>query len=165
MSAAENPRGQHVVALTSGVLFGFGLALAGMTQPAKVRAFLDVTRAWDPSLAFVMGGAVLVHMVAYRLVTRRASPVFAAKFAIPTRRDLDAKLLVGAALFGLGWGLGGFCPGPGLASLVSGAPSAAVFVLSMLVGLGVTARLEDARKPTLVAPSAPPAGSQVKVTT
>jgi hypothetical protein len=148
MTPSENPLGQRVVALVSGALFGFGLALAGMTQPAKVRGFLDFTGRWDPSLAFVMGGAVLVHMVAYRLIALRTSPRFALRFSLPTRRDLDAKLLVGAALFGVGWGLGGFCPGPGIVSLVSGAPTAFAFVVAMVLGLVITARLEAHRSPS-----------------
>jgi hypothetical protein len=154
---AQNRTGEWVVALVSGVIFGLGLAVAGMTRPEKVRGFLDFTGAWDPSLAFVMGGAVLVHAVAFRLITRRKSPVFAAKFALPTRRDLDAKLLAGAALFGVGWGLGGFCPGPGLTSLVGGAAPVAFFVLAMLVGIAVTARLEDSAKPVIDAARTPAA--------
>jgi len=90
-----------------------------------------------------------VHAVAYRWITKRKSPIFATKFALPTRRDLDAKLLVGAAVFGVGWGLGGFCPGPGITSLVGGAAPVAFFVLAMLVGLGVTARLEELSKPVV----------------
>jgi len=153
--AARNRYGEWAVALASGVLFGVGLALAGMTRPEKVRGFLSFFRDWDPSLAFVMGGAVLVHAVAFRLITRRKSPVFAAKFALPTRRDLDAKLLGGAAVFGVGWGLGGFCPGPGLTSLVGGAAPVAFFVLAMLVGIAVVARLEDAAKPVVDAARTP----------
>lgn len=152
---AQNRTGEWAVALVSGVIFGVGLAVAGMTRPEKVRGFLDFTGAWDPSLAFVMGGAVLVHALAFRLITRRKSPVFAAKFALPTRRDLDAKLLGGAALFGVGWGLGGFCPGPGITSLVGGAAPVAFFVLAMLVGIAVTARLEDTAKPVIEAARTP----------
>lgn len=148
---SERPRrvGASAVALASGAIFGVGLALAGMTRPEKVRGFLDFFGAWDPSLAFVMGGAVLVHAVAFRLVTRRSSPVFAPRFALPTRRDLDARLLGGAAIFGVGWGLGGYCPGPGLTSLVSGAAPVAFFVIAMLVGIGLAARLEDAKSPVV----------------
>jgi hypothetical protein len=158
MSASSQHRvGESVVALASGVLFGVGLALSGMTRPEKVRGFLDFFRAWDPSLAFVMGGAVLVHAVAYRLITRCKSPVFAERFALPTRRDLDAKLLGGAALFGVGWGLGGYCPGPGITSLVSGAAPVVAFVAAMLLGIALTARVEDAQRPTLDAPRTPAA--------
>lgn len=135
--------GQRVVALAAGSLFAFGLALAGMTRPAKVLGFLDFFRAWDPSLAFVMGGAIAVHAVAVALITRRTSPVLAAGFVLPTRRDLDIRLLVGAALFGVGWGLGGYCPGPGIAALVTGSGSVAAFVVAMLAALVVTARVEE----------------------
>ncbi len=135
--------GQRVVALAAGALFAFGLALAGMTRPAKVLGFLDFFRAWDPSLAFVMGGAIAVHAVAVAFITRRNSPVLAAAFVLPTRRDLDTRLLVGAALFGIGWGLGGYCPGPGIAALVTGSGSVAAFVVAMLAALVVTARVEE----------------------
>lgn len=144
--AEDHPIGRWVVALASGSLFGFGVALSGMTRPEKVRGFLDFFHRWDPSLMFVMAGAVAVHAVAYRLITRRAAPLFAARFALPTRRDLDARLLVGAAIFGVGWGLGGFCPGPGIVSLVAGAPATVAFVLAMLAGLAITASVEDARR-------------------
>lgn len=135
--------GQRAVAVASGVLFGVGLALAGMTRPDKVRGFLEFTRQWDPSLAFVMGGAIAVHAVAWRLIARRTSPVFAASFAMPSRRVLDGRLLLGAAIFGVGWGLGGYCPGPGLASLATGSVPVLAFVGAMLAGLVVTARVED----------------------
>ncbi len=114
-----------------------------MTRPEKVRGFLDFTRERDRSLAFVMGGAIAVHAVAWRLITRRTTPVFAASFVMPTRRHLDARLLLGAAIFGVGWGLGGYCPGPGLASLATGSVAVFAFVGAMLAGLVVTARVED----------------------
>jgi hypothetical protein len=119
----------------SGALFGLGLIVAGMTKPEKVIGFLDFTGSWDPSLMFVMGGAVMVHFVLFRVVRRLPTPVFDTKFHIPTRRDLDARLLIGAALFGIGWGLGGFCPGPGLVSLASGSLAPLVFVLAMTAGM------------------------------
>jgi hypothetical protein len=122
-------------ALAAGLLFGVGLAVSGMTKADKVIGFLDVTDAWDPSLAFVMGGAMFVHVVLYRLVVRRPSPLFAARFAIPTRTDIDGRLLGGAALFGVGWGLGGYCPGPGLVAAPSGAANALVFVLFLALGI------------------------------
>lgn len=133
----RNFLGARAAALLAGAVFGFGLALSGMTRTEKVRGFLDFLGAWDPSLMFVMGGAVLVHMVAYRVVARRASPVFASTFLVPTRSDLTARLVVGSAIFGAGWALGGFCPGPGLVSLVSGAPSAAAFVVAMFAGVAI----------------------------
>jgi len=131
------------VAVASGALFALGLALAGMTRPEKVRGFLDFARQWDPSLAFVMGGAIAVHAVAWRLIARRTSPILAASFALPTRRVLDGRLLLGAAIFGVGWGLGGYCPGPGLASLATGSVPVLAFVGAMLAGLAMTARVEE----------------------
>lgn len=122
-------------ALLSGLLFGVGLGVSGMTLPSKVVGFLDVTGAWDASLAFVMMGAIAVHALMYRLVRRRESPLFDGVFHVPTRRDLDGRLLLGAALFGVGWGLGGFCPGPALVSAASGAGTAILFVVTMLVGM------------------------------
>jgi uncharacterized protein len=142
-------------ALASGVVFGFGLSLSGMTRTEKVRGFLDFLGAWDPSLMFVMGGAVLVHLVAYRLSARRKAPLFAPSFVVPTRSDVTPRLLVGSALFGVGWALGGFCPGPGLVSIVSGAPAAITFVVAMLAGLAVTDRLTpDVGRNSLLPPPA-----------
>lgn len=129
-------------ALASGVLFGVGLAVSGMTRPEKVIGFLDVGGAWDASLAFVMAGAIAVHFLAYRLIRGRRAPLWADKFGIPTRRDIDAKLLAGAALFGVGWGLGGYCPGPGVVSLAAGGEGAVVFVATLLLGMFLTARFE-----------------------
>jgi uncharacterized membrane protein YedE/YeeE len=125
----------HIFAALSGALFAVGLAVSGMTRPAKVVGFLDLSGAWDPSLAFVMLGAIGVHFVATRLITRRARPLFEERFHLPTRKDLDARLLLGAALFGVGWGLGGFCPGPGLVSAASGSLPAFVFVVGMTLGM------------------------------
>lgn len=119
----------------AGALFGVGLAISGMTQPAKVLGFLDVTGAWDASLAFVMAGAVAVYAVAFRLIRRRGAPLFERELHLPTQRHVDGKLLAGAALFGVGWGLGGFCPGPALVSLGAMAPHAVVFVLAMTAGM------------------------------
>ena len=130
-----NTRG--IVALLSGAVFGAGLALGGMTDPARVRGFLDLFGDWDPTLAFVMGGAVLVMVVVWRLQPRLAHPVFAESFALPTRTDLDARLIGGAGLFGVGWGIAGLCPGPGIAALVIEPLGAAVFVAAMLAGMGL----------------------------
>ncbi len=130
--------------LVSGIFFGAGLVLSGMTLPTKVIGFLDMFGgAWDPSLALVMAGAILVHTVVYHLVKGRPSPLFAERWSLPTRKDIDGRLLLGAALFGVGWGLGGFCPGPGIVSLVGGAASSAVFVFTMLVAMALTARVEE----------------------
>ena len=126
-----------VSALGAGLVFGVGLALAGMTDPAKVQAFLDVTGGsrWDPSLALVMVGAIAVHAALGWLIRRRAAPLFVRRFALPTRTDLDPKLIGGAALFGVGWGMGGICPGPGLVDLGSGIVPALVFVIAMAAGM------------------------------
>ncbi len=101
----------------AGLLFGLGLAISGMTDPARVLGFLDIAGAWDPTLMFVLGAAVGATFVGYRLVFARGTPLFSAKFQLPTKQELDAKLLGGAALFGVGWGLSGYCPGPAIASM------------------------------------------------
>jgi uncharacterized membrane protein YedE/YeeE len=124
-----------VAALLSGVLFGAGLVISGMTVPANVVGFLDFAGTWNPSLAFVMGGAIAVHMPLYWLIRRRKSPLFDTQFHVPSRRDIDWRLVTGSAVFGAGWGLGGFCPGPGLVSLVSGAADPIIFVGAMTVGV------------------------------
>ena len=111
---------KRVSAFACGLIFAIGLGLAGMTQPAKVIGFLDLTGAWDPSLAFVMGGAVLVGLIAFPLILARRRPWLGGRFALPERNDIDAPLVAGAALFGMGWGLSGYCPGPALVSLVTG---------------------------------------------
>jgi hypothetical protein len=126
---------QILAALASGLVFGAGLALAGMTNPAKVLSFLDVAGAWDPTLALVMGSALGVNALAYALTRRRAKPLFADTFALPTRSDLDFRLLGGAALFGLGWALVGLCPGPALASLARGETAVVGFVAAMVAGM------------------------------
>jgi len=120
-----------------GVLFGLGVGVGGMADPAKVVGFLDVTGNWDPSLALVMAGALAVHVPLRRLILRRARPVLAASFPpIPSPR-IDRRLLVGSALFGIGWGLAGYCPGPAVVSLSTGAPLALAFVASMVAGMGL----------------------------
>ena len=126
-----------VASLISGTLFGAGLALGGMTDPARVRGFLDIFGDWDPTLAFVMGGAVIVMAIAWRLVPRMAEPLLAEKFHLPTKSDLTPRLIGGAALFGIGWGIAGLCPGPGIAALVIEPGSAAIFVVAMLAGMAV----------------------------
>lgn len=132
---------QVLAALASGLVFGAGLALAGMTNPAKVLAFLDVAGAWDPTLALVMGSALAVNAAAYALTRRLAKPLFAATFALPTRADLDARLLGGAALFGIGWALVGLCPGPALASLARGDVHVFGFAAAMVVGMLAAKRI------------------------
>ena len=125
----------NITAFLSGALFATGLAVGGMTQPAKVINFLDITGRWDPSLAFVMIGAIGLNVVLFRFILKRVGPVFGSVFQLPTRKDIDPRLVAGAALFGAGWGLGGYCPGPGLTSLASGALPAFVFVLAMGAGM------------------------------
>lgn len=126
-----------LVSFFTAFVFALGLGIAGMTRPEKVVAFLDVFGSWDPSLAFVMGSAVLVYSVAYRRVLRRTHPVMERMFHLPQRIDIDRRLLVGAAVFGTGWGLVGFCPGPALVGLASGIPGVLVFVAAMLAGMGL----------------------------
>jgi uncharacterized membrane protein YedE/YeeE len=133
-----------LAACASGLLFGAGLVMSGMTDPNKVLGFLDVFGSWDASLMLVMVGAIGVHALSYRLIRRRASPLFARAFAVPTRTDLDAKLLAGAAIFGVGWGLGGYCPGPSLVALPSLGLGVALFVLAMSLGTFITGKLEHA---------------------
>lgn len=125
----------NLIAFLSGLVFALGLGIGGMTQPPRVLAFLDVAGAWDPALALVMAGAVAVYAGAARLATRLGQPIYAAAFALPARRDLDLPLVGGAALFGIGWGLAGLCPGPALTALASGTPAAVLFVLAMLGGM------------------------------
>ncbi|HMR31702.1 MAG TPA: YeeE/YedE family protein [Geminicoccaceae bacterium] len=118
-----------------GLLFGVGLVVSGMADPARVLGFLDPLGNWDPSLAFVMAGAVSVAFVGYRLAFRRGRPVLASSFQLPARTAIDPRLVVGAGIFGIGWGLGGLCPGPALASLGLGSPGVLVFVPAMLLGM------------------------------
>src|SRR5690606_20873265 len=129
----------------AGVIFSIGLVVGGMTVPANVIGFLDVTGDWRPALMFVMVGAIAVHAVVYHLIKGRRSPIFGERFALPTRRDLDRRLLAGAAIFGVGWGLGGYCPGPGVTATMSGSVSALVFVGSMVGAMWLTSVLERAR--------------------
>ena len=125
------------VSLVSGFLFAIGLGLSGMTQPHIVRGFLDVFGSWDWRLIGVMGGAIGVHAIAYRLILSRHSPILDSKFQIPTKKDIDKRLIFGAILFGLGWGWAGICPGPGLVSMVSGNVAFLYFIGSMLLGMKV----------------------------
>ena len=123
-----------IAAFLTALLFGLGAGLSGMTLPGKVIGFLDITGKWDPSLAFVMIGAILVHATALRMIRKRSSPILASEFQIPAKKQIDLKLLTGAFIFGTGWGIGGFCPGPAIVASVSGAPSVLVFLASMIVG-------------------------------
>jgi len=122
-----------------GLIFGCGLLLSGMSDPAKVLNFLDlggiVSGSWDPSLAFVMAGAVAASFVGFRLVLRRSQPLFAERFHLPTKRELDSRIVAGPAIFGVGWGLAGFCPGPALTALGFGSRAAFIFVAAVLAGM------------------------------
>jgi uncharacterized protein len=122
-------------AFAAGLVFGVGLILSGMTDPGKVIGFLDVAGLWDPSLAFVMAGALLVGFFAFRLAGRRATSFLGGAMQLPRTRDIDNRLVAGSALFGIGWGLAGFCPGPALVSFGSGQEKAAIFVAAMLGGM------------------------------
>lgn len=124
-------------ALISGVLFGLGLTLSGMSDPAKVLGFLNITGAWIPDLIFVMGGAVVVTLLLTPLVTAREAPLLASTFSLPGKQLLDRRLVGGAVLFGIGWGLSGYCPGPALVSLLYGYESTVVFCLAMFAGMAL----------------------------
>jgi uncharacterized membrane protein YedE/YeeE len=136
-------RGEGAASALAGAIFGLGLAVSGMTQPGKVLGFLDVAGgAWDPSLLFVMAAAIAVGALGHHLAVRRARPLLSSAFVLPTKRHVDARLVAGAAVFGVGWGLGGYCPGPAITSLVTGAVPVIVFVACMLAGLWIGARIE-----------------------
>ncbi len=125
---------QNLVSFIVGFIFAVGLGVSGMTQPQKVIGFLDFSD-WDPSLLFVMLGAVGVHLFTYPLIRKRASPLIDVKWHVPTRKDITSRLILGAILFGIGWGLGGFCPGPALTSLASGSVSSALVLGAMIFGM------------------------------
>ena len=129
---------KNLLTLISGLLFGFGLLLSGMADPAKVQNFLDPFGTWDPSLAFVMGGAIAVTMPGFWLVIHRKKPFFNDIFHLPSHTDLDARLITGAAIFGVGWGLGGFCPGPAITALPLAAEGTLIFVATMLTGMAAS---------------------------
>jgi uncharacterized membrane protein YedE/YeeE len=129
-------------AFVGGLVFGIGLIVSGLTDPGKVIGFLDVAGAWDPSLALVMVGAILVGFFAFRFAGRRGRTFLGGALHLPTRRDLDWRLVAGSMVFGAGWGLAGYCPGPALVSLGSGSAQAAVFVASMLLGMVLAPSLE-----------------------
>ena len=143
-----------LAALMAGSLFGIGLALAGMTDPAVVLGFLDIFGPWNPALLFVMAGAAAVTFIGYRVVLARPRPLLAASFHLPGTARIDVPLVAGAALFGLGWGLAGYCPGPALASLVSGNHDVLLFVGAMLVGMALAGPLHAALR-AVRAPAGP----------
>ena len=124
-----------IFALISGVIFGAGLALAGMLDPSKVAGFLDLFGVWDPSLAFVMGGGVVVNAIGFMLIKKRSKPVFADAFKLPITQDIDKPLLIGSALFGIGWGISGLCPGPAVASALLNPSDGLGFMVFLTAGL------------------------------
>ncbi|SEH69364.1 YeeE/YedE family protein [Paracoccus alkenifer] len=138
---------QLVSALLIGLVFGAGIALSGMANPAKVLNFFDLAGTWDPSLIFVMGGALAVTFVGYRVVLRRSGPVLGGGFYLPTRRDIDRPLVLGSAVFGIGWGIAGFCPGGVIPALGLLRPEPVVFVVAMIVGI-LLARLLQRQTPS-----------------
>jgi uncharacterized membrane protein YedE/YeeE len=133
-----------VINFIAGLIFGLGLLISGMANPAKVQNFLDLAGTFDPSLIFVMLGAVVVTFVGYRLVLRRPRPLLAEKFLVPTLTEIDGRLVVGAGLFGVGWGLSGFCPSPAITSLPLLAKGTLIFVSAMIVGIGLARLLTQA---------------------
>ncbi|HIF59156.1 MAG TPA: YeeE/YedE family protein [Rhodospirillales bacterium] len=124
----------NVFSLTSGLLFGFGLAVSSMINPAKIVGFLDITGNWDPSLAFVMGGAVFVTALTFRLILKRPKPIFTDIFELPSKVSLDGKLITGAAIFGIGWAMSGLCPGPAISSIGFLDEKLLIFVCTLLIG-------------------------------
>ena len=136
-----------IVAVLCGLLFGAGMVVSDMINPARVLAFLDVTGAWDPSLAFVMGGALITTFAGYRLILRRRGPMLAPAFQLPPARRIDARLIGGAAVFGIGWGIAGFCPGGALPALGTGAWQAFVFVAALIAGIQLARALQSIRGP------------------
>ena len=133
------------IALLAGLVFGLGLLLSGMADPAKVLGFLDLAGDWDPSLALVMAGAIVVAAAGFAVARRRAKSLLGAPIQLPTKRTIDRRLIVGSTLFGAGWGLAGFCPGPALVALGMGEAKAIVFVLAMLAGMGLFVLFESRR--------------------
>ena len=136
---------KNLTALLAGVVFGFGLILSGMANPAKVLGFLDLAGRWDPSLAVVMAGAIAVGLVAFSVARQRTTSYLGAPMLLPKGRQIDGRLVVGSLLFGIGWGVAGFCPGPGLVALGMGEAKAMVFVVAMLAGMGIFEFLERRR--------------------
>jgi len=135
-----------LMALVVGLLFGIGLIVSGMTNPAKVTGFLDLAGRWDPSLAFVMGGAIAVGLVAFRLAGKRSKSLLDQPMRLPTASLIDRRLLAGSLAFGVGWGLAGYCPGPALASLASGGAKPLIFTAAMLAGMAIFELLERKRR-------------------
>lgn len=130
------------IAYLIGLVFGLGISMSGMANPAKVLNFFDVAGSWDPSLAFVMGGAVLVTFFGYRWVLTRPKPLFDTQFSLPSRTDIDGRLISGSLIFGVGWGIAGFCPGGALPALGTGNLTVVLFVVALIVGIYLTRTVE-----------------------
>lgn len=142
-----------LASLLAGLVFGFGLIVSGMANPAKVLGFLDLAGTWDPSLAFVMAGAIAVGAVAFAVARRRTVSLLGAEMRLPSSRHIDRRLVVGSLLFGVGWGIAGFCPGPALVALGMGEAKALVFVAAMLAGMGLFEFLEWRKRPAATHPA------------
>jgi uncharacterized protein len=132
-----------ITSLLAGLVFGIGLILSGMTNPAKIIGFLDFTGKWDPSLMFVMLGAILISFFAFRIAAKKTSTVMGQSISIPTKKEIDTRLIAGSAIFGIGWGLAGYCPGPGLASIATGGLQPILFVIAMLLGMTLYEALQN----------------------
>jgi uncharacterized protein len=132
-----------IFASISGLIFGFGLALAGMLNPSKVQGFLNIFEVWDPSLAFVMGGGIIVNAIGYYFVLKRNNPLFAEKFTLPTTKNIDKNLIIGSAIFGIGWGLSGLCPGPVISNVLLQPQDALIFLIIMIFGLYLGKRIRS----------------------
>jgi hypothetical protein len=142
-----------IASLLAGLVFGLGLILSGMVNPAKVLGFLDLAGPWDPSLALVMAGAIAVGVVAFYVARNRTVSLLGAEMGLPTSRHVDRRLVLGSLVFGIGWGIGGFCPGPGMVSLAMGEVKAIVFVVAMLLGMGIFELFERRRQAPLLRPT------------
>jgi uncharacterized membrane protein YedE/YeeE len=138
-----------IISYILGVLFSIGLSVSGMVNPDKVLGFLNVFGEWDPALAFVMGGAVIVNLLFFRMVLKRKNPLLGGEFSLPTSNEVDWRLILGSTLFGIGWGLGGICPGPGIANLFTGNTQIIAFIVAMVVGM-LTFKLIDKKLPNLI---------------
>lgn len=137
---------KYFFAYLSGLIFGVGISISGMANPAKVINFFDVAGSWDPSLAFVMGGGVVVTVIGYKWVLSRSAPLLEMEFSLPTRTDIDSRLISGALVFGVGWGIAGFCPGGALPALGTGNSTVVLFVVALVVGIVATVKIDNALK-------------------
>lgn len=133
---------RFIITYAIGLIFGIGIMISGMANPAKVINFFDIAGTWDPSLIFVMGGALIVAFIGYRIVFRRATPMMDSKFHLPTKTDLDMRLIGGSAIFGVGWGIAGFCPGGALPAIGTGRTEVLIFVVALVAGIAIAKRLQ-----------------------